>query len=79
MFGGISTDYILDIDYDVDNGGWQKPIIRPNEPFKLDPSNATLQYSIECFEGTKAYVTENQRVLLFRPDKNFERMNTSHR
>ena len=41
-FGGISTDHMLDCNYDVENGGWQSPIIKKNEPFMLDPSNATL-------------------------------------
>lgn len=70
---------MLDIDYDMLNGGWQYPVIKPNEPFKLDPANATLHYAIECFEGLKAYVTPDKRVILFRPEKNFERMNSSHR
>jgi branched-chain amino acid aminotransferase len=48
-------------------------------PFELDPSNATLHYSIECFEGTKAYISPDKKVLLFRPDKNLERMNVSHK
>lgn len=79
VFGGLTTDYILEIDYDMQNGGWQAPVIRPNEPFHLDPANATLHYAIECFEGCKAYITTDKRVQLFRPDKNFERMNTSHK
>jgi len=24
-FGGITTDYMLEIDYDRENGGWQRP------------------------------------------------------
>lgn len=56
-FGGITTDYMLEIDYDLNNGGWQDPVIRKNQPFMIDPSNATLHYSIECFEGGKAYRT----------------------
>lgn len=78
-FGGISTDLMLDCNYDVENGGWQAPIIKKNEPFMLDPSNATLQYSIECFEGMKAYITVDKKVSLFRPDMNFKRMNSSHK
>lgn len=78
-FGGIATDYMLDIDYDVNNGGWQRPVIHANEPFELDPANATLHYSIECFEGLKAYITHDERLMLFRPDKNFQRMNESHK
>jgi len=70
---------MLEIDYDVKNGGWQGPVIKANEPFMLDPSNATLQYSIECFEGLKAYNTHDGKCMIFRPDKNCERMNTSHR
>lgn len=56
-FGGITTDHMLQIDYEYHNGGWQVPKIIPNEPFMMDPSNATLHYSIECFEGAKAYKT----------------------
>ena len=70
---------MLEIDYDVHNGGWQRPIIKANAPFELDPANATLHYSIECFEGLKAYITQDDRVMLYRPDKNFERMNNSHK
>jgi hypothetical protein len=33
IFGGIQTDYMLEIDYDRENGGWQKPQIVPNRPF----------------------------------------------
>ena len=55
MFGAIITDHMLEIDYDLNNGGWQAPKIIPNEGFKLDPANATLHYAIECFEGCKAY------------------------
>lgn len=78
-FGGISTDHMLEIDFDLKNGGWQTPKIVANKDFELDPANATLHYSIECFEGTKAFRTVDGRVQLFRIDKNFERMNSSHR
>lgn len=73
------TDYMFEADYDAENGGWQKPVIRPNEPFQIDPANATLHYSIECFEGLKGYVTHDKKVSLFRPDRNFERQLVSHK
>ena len=44
----------------------------------IDPSNATLHYSIECFEGAKAYRTVDDKIILFRADENFRRMNQSH-
>ena len=49
---------MLEMDYDKDQGGWKHPVIRKHEAFDLEPSNATLHYSIECFEGLKAYVTD---------------------
>ena len=69
---------MLEIDYDYENGGWQRPQIVPNAPFMIDPANATLHYSIECFEGSKAYKTVDKRCILFRTDQNFRRMNQSH-
>lgn len=69
---------MLEVDFDLHNGGWQKPVIKPNEGFKLDPSNATLHYAIECFEGAKAYRTVDDKVITFRTDENFRRMNQSH-
>lgn len=42
------------------------------------PENATLNFSIECFEGCKAYKTVDKRVNMYRVDQNFRRMNSSH-
>lgn len=69
---------MLEIDYDHNNGGWQRPKIVPNQAFEIDPANATLHYSIECFEGSKAYRSVDNRAILFRTDQNFRRMNQSH-
>lgn len=33
-----------------------------------------LQYCQECFEGLKAYATEDGSIVTFRPDLNAERM-----
>jgi len=77
-FGGISTDYMLEVDYSFRNGGWQRPVIKPNAPFDIDPANATLHYSIECFEGAKAYKTVDDDYIMFRILNNFRRMNNSH-
>lgn len=53
-------------------------MIVENVPFDLMPENATLNYSIECFEGAKAYKTVDKRVIMYRIDRNFRRMNQSH-
>ena len=75
QFGALQTDYMLEIDYDLHNGGWQQPKIKPNAPFMLEPSNATLHYAIECFEGAKAYRTVDDQIIMYRADENFKRMN----
>ena len=72
---------MLECNFDNENGGWQRPLIKPVEPFELEPSNATLHYAIECFEGAKAFRSKknNGEVILYRINKNFERMNQSHK
>lgn len=77
-FGGLTTDYMLEINFDRENGGWQRPMIVENKPFEIMPENATLNFSIECFEGAKAYKTVDKRIIMYRIDQNFRRMNTSH-
>lgn len=46
-------------------------------PLQLEPSCTVLHYAQTIFEGMKAYRQESGRVLLFRPDMNMKRMNTS--
>ena len=74
-FGSVFTDYMLVCDFK--NGVWEKPIIKPYEPFMIDPSAKVFHYGQAIFEGMKAYKTENDEVWLFRPDQNFERFNKS--
>lgn len=75
VFGNIFTDYMLVCDYK--DGKWQKPVIRPYEPFLLDPSAKVFHYGQAIFEGMKAYKDNNDDVWLFRPDENFDRFNKS--
>lgn len=74
-FGNTFTDYMLVCDFS--NGEWQKPQIKPYEPFLLDPSAKVFHYGQAIFEGMKAYKDDNDAVWLFRPDQNFERFNKS--
>jgi branched-chain amino acid aminotransferase len=77
-FGLYHTDHMLEIDY-FHEKGWQKPIISKYHNFSIDPRNSSLHYAIELFEGMKAYksVKNKNEVILFRPEKNMERMNIS--
>ena len=74
-FGTIFTDHMLICDFK--DGAWQKPIIKPYEPFLIDPSSKVFHYGQAIFEGMKAYKDENDDVWLFRPDENFKRFNKS--
>ena len=47
-------------------------------PIELDPAAMCLHYGQEVFEGLKAYRTEDGRILLFRPDRNMARLNSSN-
>ncbi|WP_395052553.1 branched-chain amino acid aminotransferase [Flavobacterium sp.] len=74
-FGNVFTDHMLLCDFK--DGQWQKPTIKPYEPFLIDPSAKVFHYGQAIFEGMKAYKDENDDVWLFRPDQNFKRFNNS--
>lgn len=74
-FGSTFTDHMLVCDFK--DGAWQKPIIKPYEPFLLDPSAKVFHYGQAIFEGMKAYKDENDAIWLFRPEENFIRFNKS--
>ena len=74
-FGNVFTDHMLICDFK--EGAWQKPIIKPYEPFMIDPSAKVFHYGQAIFEGMKAYKDESDEVWMFRPDENFTRFNHS--
>ncbi|MCR4434235.1 MAG: branched-chain amino acid aminotransferase [Clostridiales bacterium] len=76
-FGKYFTDHMFIMDY-TEGKGWHDPRIVPYGPLSLDPSTMVLHYGQAIFEGLKAYRTQDGRVLLFRPSKNMERMNSSN-
>jgi branched-chain amino acid aminotransferase len=74
-FGNTFTDHMLVCDFK--EGKWQRPIIKPYEPFLIDPSAKVFHYGQAIFEGMKAYKDDNDYVWLFRPDQNLDRFNKS--
>ncbi|XP_053600486.1 branched-chain-amino-acid aminotransferase, cytosolic [Plodia interpunctella] len=74
-FGKFFTDHMLKIQYHKHLGGWQKPEIMPFENLSIHPAAKALHYAIQLFEGMKAYRGVDDRIRLFRPDCNMERMN----
>jgi branched-chain amino acid aminotransferase len=76
-FGRLFTDHMFIMEYETGKG-WYDPKIIPYGPLPLDPSTMVFHYGQIVFEGLKAYRTADQKILLFRPDKNMERLNNSN-
>ena len=76
-FGHIFTDHMFIMDYE-EGKGWHDARIVPYQPLVLDPSALVFHYAQECFEGLKAYRCADGSVQLFRPEKNAERMQSTH-
>ncbi len=76
-FGKIFTDHMFVMDYSVSKG-WHDAKIVPYGPIEVEPSCAVFHYGQAIFEGLKAYKTPSGDVLLFRPEKNMERINISN-
>ncbi|MDR1687823.1 MAG: branched-chain amino acid aminotransferase [Clostridiales bacterium] len=75
-FGKYFTDHMFVMDYE-DGKGWNSPAIVPYAPFQAEPAMMVFHYGQAVFEGLKAYKTDDGRILLFRPQKNFARLNAS--
>ncbi|MFD2924684.1 branched-chain amino acid aminotransferase [Halobacillus naozhouensis] len=75
-FGKTFTDHMFVMDYETDSG-WYNPRIVPYEPLTLDPAAMIFHYGQTVFEGLKAYRAEDDRILLFRPSQNLQRLNRS--
>ena len=76
-FGKVFTDHMFVMDYSTEQG-WHDARIIPYQPLSIDPSAMIFHYGQTVFEGLKAYYTEKGKILLFRPDKNMERLNQSN-
>ncbi|MBS1348448.1 MAG: branched-chain amino acid aminotransferase [Firmicutes bacterium] len=75
-FGTVFTDHMLMIDY-LEGEGWKDARIIPYQDICLDPAACVFHYGVEVFEGMKAYNAPDGRVLLFRPEANAKRLNSS--
>ncbi|WP_409299695.1 branched-chain amino acid aminotransferase [Peribacillus sp. SCS-155] len=77
VFGRVFTDHMFIMDYTAGDG-WHSARIVPYQPIALDPASMIFHYGQSVFEGLKAYWTKDEKVLLFRPDRNFHRLNQSN-
>ena len=74
-FAYLKTDYRYVSRY-VD-GMWDAGCLTDDDKIILSESACVLQYSQNVFEGMKAYKTEDEHIVIFRPDLNAERMISS--
>ncbi len=71
-FGYIKTDkrYVSNFK----NGAWDEGVLTEDNTVTISECAGVLQYAQTCFEGLKAYTTEDGHIVCFRPDLNAERM-----
>ncbi len=71
-FGYVQTDarYVSTFK----NGAWDEGHITDDPNITLNECAGVFQYAQTCFEGLKAYTTEDGHIVTFRPDLNASRM-----
>ena len=61
------------------DGAWDEGTLSDDPMIVMSECACVLQYAQTCFEGIKAYTTEDGRIVSFRPDLNAKRMADSAR
>ena len=76
-FGYMRTDkrYVSNFK----NGAWDEGTLTSDDQITISECAGVLQYAQTCFEGMKAYTTEDGHIVVFRPDLNASRMADSCR
>ena len=74
-FGYMTTDYRYVSLYK--DGAWDEGALITDPNITMSECACVLQYAQTCFEGLKAYTTEDGHIVTFRPDLNAERMISS--
>lgn len=75
-FGHIFTDHMFVMNY-AESKGWHDARILPYQPLSLSPASMVFHYGQEVFEGLKAYPAGDGQAILFRPDMNAARLQSS--
>lgn len=76
IFGRNFTDHYFEMDYSPAEG-WHNATIKPFGTFPVSPATMVFHYGQAIFEGMKAYHQVNGKIAMFRPEKNFARLNRS--
>lgn len=74
-FGYVQTDKRFVSNFK--NGAWDDGVLTEDANVVISECAGVLQYAQTCFEGMKAYTTEDGKIVVFRPDLNAQRMEDS--
>jgi branched-chain amino acid aminotransferase len=74
-FGYVKTNKRF-VSYYKD-GKWDEGALTEDDTITISECAGVLQYAQTCFEGLKAYTTEDGHIVCFRPDLNASRMKDS--
>lgn len=74
-FGKVFSDHMFLAEYN--NGNWERLRIVPYGNLQMSPASSVLHYGQAIFEGLKAHRSDKGEVLLFRPNANQKRLNSS--
>lgn len=71
-FAYIPTDYRYVSEYK--DGAWDEGKLTQDSNVVISECAGVLQYAQTCFEGLKAYTTQDGHIVVFRPDLNADRI-----
>ncbi|MCD8337894.1 MAG: branched-chain amino acid aminotransferase [Lachnospiraceae bacterium] len=74
-FGYVQTDKRYVANYK--DGAWDDGALISDATVAISECAGVLQYAQTCFEGLKAYTTEDGHIVTFRPDLNAARLKSS--
>lgn len=74
-FGYLPTNKRFVANYK--DGAWDEGCLTSDDKVVISECAGVLQYAQTCFEGLKAYTTEDGHIVCFRPDLNAARMKDS--
>ncbi len=76
VFGKVFTPHMFIMEFSWERG-WHSSRIVPFSNLELHPAAIVLHYAQTVFEGLKAYYGVDEKIRLFRPWDNAERLNRS--
>ncbi len=74
-FGTVFFDEITTATFD--GNAWSETQFAPSDKLPLHPATHVLHYSSTCFEGMKAFRTDDGKINIFRLDDHIKRMQNS--